>query len=124
MGNVALAFIFEVGLTRSDNAHAKRQERLELKRIRSLVSWYLTRLKNFDRSITTLDFNGLCINTKILCILGNSLISGHTRVRELFLERNQIGPEGAMCIARILSKDQTLKNVTLAHNPGERLGGI
>ena len=119
MGNVALAFIFEVGLTRSDNAHAKRQERLELKRIRSLVSWYLTRLKNFDRSITTLDFNGLCIDTKILRMMGNSLISGHTRVRELFLERNQIGPEGALCIARILSKDQTLKNVTLAHNPGE-----
>ena len=119
MGNVALAFIFEVGLTLSDNAHAKRQERLENERIRSLVPWYLTRLKNFDESITTLNLNGLCINTEILRMMSNPLISGHTRVRELFLERNQIGPEGAICIARILNKDQTLKNVTLAHNPGE-----
>jgi hypothetical protein len=76
-------------------------------------------LKKFDKSITSLNLNGLCIDTEILRKLSNPLIGGHTRVQELFLENNQIGPEGAMCIARILSKDQTLKNVSLAHNPGE-----
>jgi hypothetical protein len=121
MGNVAIAFI-EVGLTLSDNAHAKRLERIEHKRIRSLVPRYLTKLKNFDESITTVNLNGLGVNAQILRMLSNPLISGETRVQELFLERNQIGLEGAMCIARILSKNQHLRNVSLAHNPGERWG--
>ena len=119
MGNVALAFVFEVGLNFSDNAHAKRKERIEHKRIRSLVPRYLARLKNFDKSITTLNLNDLGVDTQILRMLSNPLISGQTRVQELFLERNQIGLEGAMCIARILSKNQHLRNVSLAHNPGE-----
>ncbi len=99
MGNVAIAFI-EVGLTLSDNADAKRVARIEHKRMRSLVPRYLTRLKNFDESVTTVNLNSLGINAQILRALSYPLISGETRVRELFLERNQIGPEGAMCIAR------------------------
>jgi hypothetical protein len=119
MGNAALVFVFEVGLTLSDNAHAKRKERIEHKRIRSLIPRYLARLKNFDKSVTTLNLNDLGVDTQILRMLSNPLISGQTRVQELFLERNQIGPEGAIMCARILSKDQHLKNVSLAHNPGE-----
>ncbi len=115
MGNVAIAFI-EVGLTLSDNAHAKRLERIEHKRIRSLVPRCG---ENFDESITTVNLNGVGVNAQVLRMLSDPLIAGQTRVRELFLERNQIGPEGAMVIARVLSRNHHLKNVSLAHNPGE-----
>ena len=117
MGNVAIAFI-ESTISFSDYLHIKRQRRIEHKRIRSLIPRYLARLNECDVSITTLNLNGLGVDSQILRLLSHPLLSGETRVQELYLERNFIGPEGATCIARILSKDLGhLRDVSLAHNP-------
>lgn len=172
MGNVAIAFI-ESTISLSSYVEIKRQKRIELKRIRSLIPRYLARLNDCDISITTLNLNGLGVDNTILRLLSCPLLSGETRVQELYLEHNWIGPEGmccyaalisicvgvwdiicavpcivassialthstlslslslfisfsllnkgATCIARLLSRDNHLKNVSLAHNPGEWL---
>jgi len=116
MGNVAIAFI-QSSISFSSYLQIKRQKRIEHKRIRSLIPRYLARLNNRDISITTLNLNGLGVDCKILRLLSGPLLSGETRVRELYLQNNWIGPEGATCIARILSRDKHLKEVSLAHNP-------
>lgn len=121
MGNVAIAFI-ELGLTVNAKARENRLRSKERKRIMSLIPRHLCALRNFDTSITTLNLNGLGVDTQILRMLSSSLISGHTRVQELCLEGNQIGSEGAAAVARILSRDRHLKSVSLARNPGELTG--
>ncbi|KAL7537141.1 hypothetical protein ACHAXR_011557 [Thalassiosira sp. AJA248-18] len=121
MGNVAIAFI-ESTISFSARVEVNRQKRIEHKRIRSLIPRYLARLNNSDMSITTLNLNGLGVDSKILRLLSSPLLSGRTRVQELYLEHNWIGVEGATCIARILSKDNHLKNVSLAHNPVGSVG--
>eukprot|EP00579_Thalassiosira_antarctica_P008291 CAMPEP_0201883964 /NCGR_PEP_ID=MMETSP0902-20130614/16329_1 /ASSEMBLY_ACC=CAM_ASM_000551 /TAXON_ID=420261 /ORGANISM="Thalassiosira antarctica, Strain CCMP982" /LENGTH=333 /DNA_ID=CAMNT_0048412833 /DNA_START=265 /DNA_END=1266 /DNA_ORIENTATION=+ len=104
-------------LSLTDYVHIKRQKRIEHKRIRSLIPRYLARLNDRDLSITTLNLNGLGVDSQILRLLSGPLLSGETRVQELYLQHNRIGPEGATCIARILSQDKHLKVVSLAHNP-------
>ena len=120
MGNVAIAFI-ESTLSFSEYMQIRRQKRIEHKRIRSLIPRYLARLNNSDISITTLNLNGLGVDSQILRLLSYPLLSGTTRVQALYLENNWIGVEGATCIARVLNcKDIVhLKDVSLAHNPGE-----
>lgn len=118
MGNVAIAFV-ESTISFSDYINSARLRRLEHKRLRSLIPRYLARLNDSDVSITTLNLNGLGVTAQILRLLSGPLLSGRTRVQELYLEHNRIGPEGTACIARILSKDVNLRDVSLAHNPGE-----
>jgi hypothetical protein len=119
MGNVAIAFI-EYLMYFTDNVQLKKQKQLEYKRLRSIIPRMLARLNNRDTSLTTLDLNGLGVDITILRLLSHPLLGGETRVRELFLEYNKIGPEGATCIARIMCKDLHLRHVSLAHNPGEK----
>lgn len=123
MGNVAIAFI-QSTISFSSYVEVKRQKRIEHKRIRTLIPRYIARLNNCDISITTLNLNGLGVDSKILRLLSGPLLSGETRVQELYLEHNWIGPEGATCIARILSKDKHLKDVSLAHNPVGSVGAM
>lgn len=123
MGNVAMAFI-QSSITFSNYVHMTRQKRIEVKRIRSLIPRYLARLNNSDASITTLNLNGLGVDSQILRLLSGPLLSGETRVQELYLEHNWIGPEGATCIARLLSKDNHLTNVSLANNPVGSVGAM
>ena len=117
MGNVAIAFI-QSTLSLNDYLIIKRQRRIEHKRIRSLIPRYLARLNGRDVSITTLNLNGLGVDSQILRLLSNPLLSGETRVEEMYLENNRMGPEGAAILAKILSKDGHLRVVSLAHNPG------
>jgi len=121
MGNVAIAFIQHT-VDLSYYVQIKRNERIEHKRVRSLIPRYLDRLNNSDISITKLDLDGLGVDSRILRLLSGPLLSGETRVRELYLQHNWIDPEGATCIARILSKDKHLKHVSLAHNPVGNVG--
>jgi len=58
---------------------------------------------------------------QILRLLSSPLLSGTTRVQSLYLEGNRIDVEGATCIARILSRDTNLVDVSLSHNPGKYL---
>jgi hypothetical protein len=118
MGNIAIAFI-EGFMNYIDNVELKKQRHLEYKRMRTLIPRLLTQLNNKDTSITTLDLSGRGVDLHILRLLSMPLIGGETRVQKLFLEHNQIGSEGATCIARIISKDRYLQHVSLAHNPGE-----
>mmetsp|Transcript_7957 Transcript_7957/g.11968 ORF Transcript_7957/g.11968 Transcript_7957/m.11968 type:complete len:370 (-) Transcript_7957:156-1265(-) len=121
MGNVAIAFI-QHSLDLTDSYRTRRQKRIEHKRIRSLIPRYLARLNDRDISINTLNLDGLGVDSQILRLLSGPLISGETRVMELYLQNNWIGPEGATCIARILSKDNYLRHVSLAHNPVGNVG--
>ena len=119
MGNVAIAFI-ESTISFSEYMQIKRQKRIEHKRIRSLIPRYIARLNDSDLSITTLNLNGLGVDSQILRLLSCPLLSGTTHVQALYLENNWIGVEGAMCIARVLNCNVVhLKDVSLAHNPGE-----
>lgn len=102
MGNVAIAFI-ESTISFSSYVEIKRQKRIELKRIRSLIPRYLARLNDCDISITTLNLNGLGVDNTILRLLSCPLLSGETRVQELYLEHNWIGPEGMCCYAALIS---------------------
>jgi len=120
MGNIAIAFI-EGYMNYIDSVKLRKQHQVEYKRIRTLIPRLLTQLNNRDTSITTLDLSGRGVDLNILRLLSLPLIGGETRVQNLFLERNQIGSEGATCIARIISKDRYLQHVSLAHNPGEFL---
>jgi len=120
MGNVAIAFV-ESTISFSDYVAIKRQKRIEHKRIRQLIPRYLARLNNSDVSITTLNLNRLGVDIQILRLLSSPLLSGTTRVRSLYLEGNRIDVEGATCIARILSRDTNLVDVSLSHNPGKYL---
>ena len=117
MGNVAIAFV-ESTISFSDYVAIKRQKRIEHKRIRQLIPRYLARLNNSDVSITTLNLNRLGVDIQILRLLSSPLLSGTTRVQSLYLEGNRIDVEGATCIARILSRDTNLVDVSLSHNPG------
>lgn len=121
MGNVAIAFI-QSSVTFNSFLKNERQKRLEHKRIRTLIPRYLARLNNSDVSITTLNLNGLGVDSKIIRLLSKPLLSCETRVQELYLEHNGVGPEAATCIARLLSKDKHLKDVSLAHNPVGSVG--
>ena len=118
MGNVAIAFV-ESTISFSDYVAIKRQKRIEHKRIRQLIPRYLARLNNSDVSITTLNLNRLGVDIQILRLLSSPLLSGTTRVQSLYLEGNRIDVEGATCIARILSRDTNLVDVSLSHNPGK-----
>lgn len=120
MGNVAVSFI-EVGMALNDNVTTKRQETRERKRLTSLIPRYLRALRNFDTSITRLDLNGLGVDAHDIRLFSIPLISGHTRVTELYLEGNQIGVEGSTAIAKIIASARYLKDVSLANNPGKRL---
>ena len=120
MGNVAIAFV-ESTISFSDYVTIKRQKRIEHKRIRQLIPRYLARLNNSDVSITTLNLNRLGVDIQILRLLSSPLLSGTTRVHSLYLEGNRIDVEGATCIARILSRDTNLVDVSLSHNPGKYL---
>jgi len=122
MGNVAIAFV-ESTISFSDYVAIKRQKRIEHKRIRQLIPRYLARLNNSDVSITTLNLNSLGVDIQILRLLSSPLLSGTTRVQSLYLEGNRIDVEGATCIARILSRDTNLVDVSLSHNPGKYLLG-
>ena len=122
MGNVAIAFV-ESTISFSDYVAIKRQKRIEHKRIRQLIPRYLARLNNSDVSITTLNLNRLGVDIQILRLLSYPLLSGTTRVQSLYLEGNRIDVEGATCIARILSRDTNLVDVSLSHNPGKYLLG-
>ena len=122
MGNVAIAFV-ESTISFSDYVAIKRQKRIEHKRIRQLIPRYLARLNNSDVSITTLNLNRLGVDIQILRLLSSPLLSGTTRVQSLYLEGNRIDVEGATCIARILSRDTNLVDVSLSHNPGKYLLG-
>ena len=112
-------FIVLVGMTLNDAVTAKRQQTRERKRIMSLIPRYLRALRNFDTSITTLNLNRLGVDTHDLRLFSIPLISGHTRVTELYLEGNQIGVEGATAIAKIICSARYLKDVSLANNPGK-----
>ena len=122
MGNVAIAFV-ESTISFSDYVAIKRQKRIEHKRIRQLIPRYLARLNNSDVSITTLNLNRLGVDIQILRLLSSPLLSGTTRVQSLYLEGNRIDVEGATCIARILSRDTNLVDVSLSHNPGKYFWG-
>ena len=106
-------------MTLNDAVTAKRQQTRERKRIMSLIPRYLRALRNFDTSITTLNLNRLGVDTHDLRLFSIPLISGHTRVTELYLEGNQIGVEGATAIAKIICSARYLKDVSLANNPGK-----
>lgn len=80
MGNVAIAFI-ESTVSFSGYVQIKRQKRIEHKRIRSLIPRYLARLNNSDISITTLNLNGLGVDSTILRLLSYPFLSGETRVQ-------------------------------------------
>ena len=123
MGNVAIACI-ESSMSLAEYVEAKHQQRLEHKRIRSLVPRYIARLTDNDINLTTLDLRGIQVDTNMLRLLCGLLLSGEARVQELHLQRNGINPEGATCIARLLSKDRNLRDVSLAHNPGKKIGHI
>ena len=124
MGNVAICFI-ESTVSFGEYVQVKRQKRIEHERIRTLIPRYLVRLNNSDVSITTLNLNGVGVDSQILRMLSRPLLSGQTRVQVLYLERTGIGPEvGATCIARLLSKDKNLKEVSLAGNPVGSLGAM
>lgn len=118
MGNIAIALIYS-SVHVADAVQSKRQKQLEQKRVRSLIPRYLARLHDRDCSIATLSLNGLGVDAKILRRLSGPLLSEYTRVRELYLEHNRLGPEEATCIARILSRNTSLEHVSLAHNPGK-----
>lgn len=118
MGNVAIAFI-EGLISFTDNVKLKKQRQIEYKRIRTIIPRALAQLNNQDTSITTLDLSGLGVDLNILRLLSLPLIAGETRVEKLFLDHNNIGSEGATCIARIMSRDRHLLHVSLAYNPGE-----
>ena len=62
---------------------------------------YLRALRNFDTSITRLDLNGLGVDAHDIRLFSIPLISGHTRVTELYLEGNQIGVEGSTAILNL-----------------------
>lgn len=118
MGNVAIAFI-EGLISFTDNVKLKKQRQIEYKRIRTIIPRALAQLNNQDTSITTLDLSGLGVDLNILRLLSLPLIGGETRVEKLLLDHNNIGSEGATCIARIMSRDRNLLHVSLAYNPGE-----
>ena len=80
MGNVAIAFI-ESTVSFSGYVQIKRQKRIEHERIRSLIPRYLARLNNSDISITTLNLNGLGVDSTILRLLSYPFLSGETRVQ-------------------------------------------
>ena len=118
MGNIAIAFAYGT-ISVADALQIQHQKRIEQKRVRSLIPRYLARLNSYDVTVTTLNLDGLGVDSKILRRLSAALLSGGTRVRELFLQHNRIGPEEATCIARILSRDGHLRHVNLANNPGK-----
>mmetsp|Transcript_30290 Transcript_30290/g.60390 ORF Transcript_30290/g.60390 Transcript_30290/m.60390 type:complete len:350 (-) Transcript_30290:218-1267(-) len=123
MGNVAIAFINSI-VTLSDYIRTKRQIRSEKLRLQSLIPRYLSRLHEHDATVTSIHLNGMGVDCKILRLLSNPLIYGDARVEDLYLENNWIGSEGATCIARILSQDKYLKNVSLAHNQIGSVGAM
>lgn len=106
-------------MTLNDTVTAKRQQTRERKRIVSLIPRYLRALRNFDTSITCLNLNRLGVDTHDLRLFSIPLISGHTRVTELYLEGNHIGVEGAAAVAKIICSARCLKDVSLANNPGK-----
>ena len=123
MGNIAIAFATST-ISFSESVEVKRQRRLENKRVRSLIPTYITRLNRSDATITTINLNGLGVDTNILRLLTAPINRGQTRVTELFLERNWIGSEGAAVIARALSHNIHLKIVSLAHNHIGNVGAM
>ncbi|KAL7548452.1 hypothetical protein ACHAWF_011745 [Thalassiosira exigua] len=116
MGNVAI-YCIQSGVSLADYAQSQRRKRIEHKRITTLIPRYIARLNDRDISITSLNLSNLGVDSQMIRLLSSPMLSGETRVQELYLEHNMIGPEGATCIARSLSRDSCLKDVSLAHNP-------
>ncbi|KAL7502285.1 hypothetical protein ACHAXN_000277 [Cyclotella atomus] len=116
MGNVAIAFI-ESSMALNDFLQSKYAARLESKRIATLIPRYISCLNRSDSTITTLNLNNLGVDCNVVKKLAIPLTANmNLCVEELYLEHNKIGPEGATCIARIISKDACLKIVSLSHN--------
>ena len=124
MGNVAIAFINST-VALNEFLLSKYHARLEHKRLASLIPRYLSRLNRSDSSITTLNLNNLGVDCSVVKKFAIPLLANHgLRVEELYLERNWIGAEGATCVARVLSRDQCLKIVSLANNPIGNVGAM
>jgi len=115
MGNIAIAFATST-ISFSEFVEVKRRKHLEIKRVRSLIPTYIACLNRSDTTITSINLNGMGVDTNILRLLTAPINRGQTRVTELFLEHNWIGSEGAAVIARVLSHNSRLKLVSLAHN--------
>jgi hypothetical protein len=124
MGNVAIAFI-NSSMALNEYLQSKYNARLEHKRIASLIPRYISRLNRSDSTISTLNLNNLGIDCDVLKKLASPLAANENLcVEELYLEHNKLGPEGATCIARILTKDACLKIVSLANNSIGSMGAI
>jgi hypothetical protein len=123
MGNIAIAFATST-ISFSEFVEGKRQKRLENNRVRSLIPTYIACLNRSDATITTINLNGLGVDTNILRLLTAPINRGQTRVTELFLENNWIGSEGAAVIARVLSHNIRLQFVSLAHNQIGNVGAM
>ena len=124
MGNIAIAFATST-ISFSEFVEVKRQKRLEDKRISSLIPTYIKRLNRSDASISTINLNGMGVESNILRLLTAPIIKGQCpSVIELLLERNRIGSEGAAVIARALYHNNHLKIVSLAHNHIGNVGAM
>lgn len=120
MGNIAIALATST-LSFSEFVEVKRQKRLEKNRVNGLIPAYISRLNRSDSSISTINLNGMGVDTNTLRLLAAPINRGQTRVTELCLEHNWINPEGAAVIARVLSHNVYLKILNLAHN---QLGSV
>mmetsp|Transcript_36759 Transcript_36759/g.75005 ORF Transcript_36759/g.75005 Transcript_36759/m.75005 type:complete len:359 (+) Transcript_36759:117-1193(+) len=123
MGNIAIAFATST-ISFSEFVEVKRQKQLENKRVRSLIPTYIARLNRSDETITTINLNGLGVDTNILRLLTAPINRGQTCVTELYLEHNWFGSEGAAVVARVLSHNIHLKIVSLAHNHIGSIGAM
>lgn len=124
MGNVAIAFIHST-VALNEFLLAKYNARLEHKRLASLIPRYISSLYRADSNISVLNLNNLRIDCNIVKKLASPLLANaNLCVEELYLENNYIGAEGATCVARILSKDCSLKIVSLANNPIGSMGAM
>mmetsp|Transcript_12316 Transcript_12316/g.18285 ORF Transcript_12316/g.18285 Transcript_12316/m.18285 type:complete len:348 (-) Transcript_12316:427-1470(-) len=123
MGNIAIAFATST-ISFSEFVEVKRQKQLENKRVRTLIPTYIARLNRSDETITTINLNGLGVDTNILRLLTAPINRGQTCVTELHLEHNWFGSEGAAVVARVLSHNIHLKIVSLAHNHIGSIGAM
>jgi hypothetical protein len=124
MGNVAIAFI-NSSMALTEFLQSKYAARLESKRIATLIPRYISCLNRSDSTITTLKLNNLGVDCSVVKKLASPLtMNMNLFLEELYLDHNNIGTEGATCIARIISKDACLKIVSLSHNCIGSMGAI
>jgi hypothetical protein len=124
MGNIAIAFATST-ISLSEFVEVKRQKQLENKRVRSLIPTYISRLNRSDATITSINLNGLGVDINILRLLTAPIHRGQTStLKELNLEHNWFGAEGAVAVARVLRQNTHLKIVSLAHNHIGSIGAM